>query len=109
MRAADQPRPGRCGFRGCSAAPTSKTIRAHGARYERDQLLRVLGPLPRVARAVRTTLPCEKRRSPNENGGARASVFGAIASQTENEDPHPQVVVAFGFLITNCAPSRPSV
>ena len=28
--------------------------------------------------------------------------------QTEKLDPHPQVVVAFGFLITNCAPSRPS-
>jgi hypothetical protein len=28
--------------------------------------------------------------------------------QTEKLDPQPQVVVAFGFLITNCAPSRPS-
>ena len=27
---------------------------------------------------------------------------------TEKLDPHPQVVCAFGFLITNCAPSRPS-
>src|SRR5438045_6484425 len=27
---------------------------------------------------------------------------------TENEDPHPQVVLAFGFRITNCAPSRSS-
>ena len=26
----------------------------------------------------------------------------------ENEEPQPQVVVAFGFLITNCAPSSPS-
>jgi len=26
--------------------------------------------------------------------------------QAEKEEPHPQVVVAFGFLITNCAPSR---
>ena len=25
-----------------------------------------------------------------------------------NEDPQPQVVTAFGFRITNCAPSRPS-
>lgn len=25
-----------------------------------------------------------------------------------NEDPQPQVVAAFGFRITNCAPSRPS-
>ena len=28
---------------------------------------------------------------------------------TENEEPHPQVEVALGFLITNCAPSSPSV
>ncbi len=27
----------------------------------------------------------------------------------ENDEPQPQVVVAFGFLITNCEPSRPSV
>jgi hypothetical protein len=26
----------------------------------------------------------------------------------ENDDPQPQVEVAFGFLITNCAPSIPS-
>ena len=29
--------------------------------------------------------------------------------QAENDDPQPQVVVAFGFLITNCAPSRSSL
>ena len=28
--------------------------------------------------------------------------------QTLNEDPHPQVVWAFGLRITNCAPSSPS-
>ena len=33
----------------------------------------------------------------------------ALAAQTENEEPQPQVVWAFGFLITNCAPSRPSL
>ena len=27
----------------------------------------------------------------------------------EKDEPQPQVVVAFGFLITNCEPSRPSV
>jgi len=30
-------------------------------------------------------------------------------TQTENDDPQPQVVLALGFLITNCAPSRPSL
>ncbi len=29
--------------------------------------------------------------------------------QAENEEPQPQVVVAFGFLITNWAPSRSSL
>lgn len=28
---------------------------------------------------------------------------------TEKDEPHPHVVVAFGFLITNCEPSNPSV
>lgn len=30
-------------------------------------------------------------------------------NQTENEEPQPQVVVAFGFRMTNWEPSRPSV
>ena len=31
------------------------------------------------------------------------------ALQALKDDPHPQVVVAFGFLITNCAPWRSSL
>lgn len=30
-------------------------------------------------------------------------------AQAENEEPQPQVVVALGLRITNCAPSSPSV
>lgn len=37
-----------------------------------------------------------------------AGVFSA-RYQTLNEEPQPQVVVAFGFLITNCLPSRSSL
>ena len=33
----------------------------------------------------------------------------AIRTQALNEFPHPQLDVAFGFLITNCAPSNPSL
>jgi hypothetical protein len=33
----------------------------------------------------------------------------ARAIQTEKDEPQPQVVEAFGFRITNCEPSRPSV
>jgi hypothetical protein len=32
-----------------------------------------------------------------------------VPVQVENDDPQPQVLVAFGFLITNCAPSTPSL
>ncbi len=32
-----------------------------------------------------------------------------VKRHTENDDPQPQVEDAFGFLITNCAPSNPSV
>ena len=28
---------------------------------------------------------------------------------TENDEPQPQVVEAFGLRITNCAPSKPSL
>ncbi len=31
------------------------------------------------------------------------------STQTENEDPQPQVVVALGFLMTNCAPCKSSL
>jgi hypothetical protein len=32
-----------------------------------------------------------------------------LLSQTENDEPQPQVVVAFGFLITNWAPLMSSL
>jgi hypothetical protein len=32
----------------------------------------------------------------------------SVRTQTEKLDPQPQVVVAFGFLITNCEPCRSS-
>ena len=45
-----------------------------------------------------------------KNGAAQApSKIECRTRQAENDEPQPQVVVAFGFLITNCAPSRPSV
>ncbi len=40
--------------------------------------------------------------------GARAN-RSVEPAQTENDEPQPQVVVAFGFLITNCAPFRSSL
>jgi len=44
-----------------------------------------------------------------EKGGqCRLSFTSTIYSQAENEDPHPQVEVAFGLRMTNCDPSKPS-
>ena len=40
--------------------------------------------------------------------GHESSCGTAGEAQAANEDPQPQVVLAFGFLITNCAPSSPS-
>ncbi len=58
------------------------------------------------ARVATTAFP---DRSANENGGRSPRPQETVAVQVENDDPHPQVLVAFGFLITNCAPSTPSV
>jgi len=48
-------------------------------------------------------------RMKNGAAGAPFSMPRRIAVQAENDEPQPQVVVAFGFLITNCAPSRSSL
>lgn len=45
------------------------------------------------------------RFSPENKTGPEGPVFQLEASaQTENDDPQPQVVLACGFLMTNCAP-----
>ena len=49
-----------------------------------------------------------RKRSRNKKGRPRRP-FLCTDPQTENDEPQPQVVVAFGFLITNCAPSRSSL
>ena len=56
---------------------------------------------------------------PNKKGSPTAPFFvgprpvGAVVGdsrcQTLKLDPQPQVVVALGFLITNCAPSKSSL
>ena len=45
-----------------------------------------------------------------QNGATQGPVWSnqCETRQAEKLDPQPQVVVAFGFLMTNCAPSRPS-
>lgn len=43
---------------------------------------------------------------PSNYYGPRPS--GREATQIEKEEPQPQVVLALGFLIMNCAPIRPS-
>ena len=41
----------------------------------------------------------------NKKGGRGRLLFEQDDSYAENEEPQPQVEVAFGFLITNCSPS----
>jgi hypothetical protein len=45
----------------------------------------------------------------NKKAGTRPACCSAKKDQAENEDPHPQVLVAFGFLMTNCAPCKSSL
>jgi hypothetical protein len=47
--------------------------------------------------------PTKRGREAPFDGTARAARYA------EKLDPQPQVLVALGFLMTNCAPSRPSV
>jgi len=55
--------------------------------------------------------------SPRENTFSRIKKRGTLCPvffkpakyQAENDEPQPQVVVAFGFLMTNCDPSSPSL
>ncbi len=49
-------------------------------------------------------------KTPNEKRAASGQPFVVeTGSQAEKLDPQPQVVVAFGFLMTNCAPCRSSL
>src|SRR5207247_2544816 len=47
--------------------------------------------------------PAKTKRGPS------APASGSQWTYAEKDEPQPQVLVALGFLITNCAPSRPSV
>ena len=53
-----------------------------------------------------TSLPSEIYRCKDVRHPMRHD--GGSAHQAENDEPHPQVVCAFGLRITNCAPSRSS-
>ena len=41
-------------------------------------------------------------------GGCSGFSYGFNFAESQNEDPQPQVVVAFGFCTTKREPSRPS-
>ena len=66
----------------------------------------------RAARHRRRRRALEKTKGTVTFSGALASAIRKVTSplflQVENDDPQPQVVVAFGLRMTNCAPSRSS-
>ena len=77
-------------------------------------------PAPPVrASSVRSTRPAEQRKHqtcplraaapPRKKPPEGGFVSGLAATQAEKLEPQPQVVVAFGFLITNWAPCRSSL
>lgn len=56
----------------------------------------------------KTLITC--RNEGNKKARTKPRFFNVrVTDQAENDEPQPQVVVAFGFLITNCAPSRSSL
>ena len=89
-----------------------RVARARGARGTSGNLPAVTGAKgPARAGCNLPALKARARRSYTTTGpqGPVRSLRRARGErQTEKLDPQPQVVVAFGFLITNCAPSRPS-
>ena len=63
---------------------------------------RILGvgisPSPRLSRGTADGTPLKRRRGPKTPSCRVAKCCG---SQAEKDEPQPQVVVAFGFLMTN--------
>ena len=61
--------------------------------------------------SVSITIPCADQ--PSGSGQRKRAAAAAqgkfVPNQAEKDEPQPQVNVAFGFRITNCEPSRPSV
>ena len=64
----------------------------------------------RCTRSARAGRALPRRLSAETTRAAEAALANAGKStQAEKLEPQPQVVVAFGFLITNCAPCRSSL
>ena len=53
-------------------------------------------------------MTAEIRNTYQNKKAAEAAFSEEHCNQTLNDEPQPQLVLAFGFLITNCAPCRPS-
>lgn len=105
------------------AAPPKKTNAGHKARRMKKQPIRQRNAPVRDMADVTPKQPSEwpTRRSPHRFGARpdgmaddNSQAFAARLApgrpdQAENEDPQPQVVVALGFLMTNCEPCRSSL
>ena len=66
---------------------------------------------PRVTGAQAARLGRQPTGEPQRpcHPGKRTGSSKPVGDQTEKDEPQPQVVDAFGFLMTNCAPSRSSL
>jgi len=60
---------------------------------------------PPARAASASWAPSIAPETPIKKGASGAFFLTDFSDQAEKDDPQPQVEVAFGFLITNCAPS----
>ena len=110
MRRAGRPVAGRARHHHRQCRPARRSGRGRGIRLARATLRRTAAGQHRC-RHRRTGSARARRALPglNDRAARRRLWLGAPVDQAEKLDPQPQVVVAFGFLITNCAPCRSSL
>jgi anhydro-N-acetylmuramic acid kinase len=97
------PSPGSPGHSSGASPATSRRSPARG----RPRVLGALYPAVAPSRAERP--PSGEAATGHEKAASRRLLLRVGSGQAEKLDPQPQVVVAFGFLITNWAPCRSSL
>lgn len=99
----------------CQASPVPLAT-ACSAHCIRARLCRLRSSRRHASAAVckRQRELIRPRSEPTRDGPANlfwqvCAYISVVNAYTENDEPQPQVVVAFGFLITNCAPVKSSL